>query len=150
DPAREADIVDELAQHVAQHHADLVASGLDDEAALARALAPLDDPMRLAREIARVDRPRPQAPTPPGPATRWALAADVRYALRLLARAPGFAAAAILTLSIGIGANAAIFSVLDAVLLKPLPYAGANRLVLIGPRDTDGSAGNVGYATFVD
>jgi putative ABC transport system permease protein len=53
---------------------------------------------------------------------------DVRYALRQLARAPGFAAVAVLTLAIGIGANTAIFGAIDAVLLKPLPFADAERV----------------------
>src|SRR5438093_13344383 len=65
DPARAGDIVDELAQHVAQHHADLVASGMTDEAALAAALKPLRDNARVAAEIAGADRPRPAAAAPP-------------------------------------------------------------------------------------
>ena len=56
---------------------------------------------------------------------------DLRYALRQLRRSPGFAAAAILTLALGIGANTAIFSVLDSILLQPLPFPRANRLVQI-------------------
>ena len=56
---------------------------------------------------------------------------DLRYALRGLFRAPGFAAAAILTLALGIGAATSIFSVADATLFRPLPYPGSSRLVMV-------------------
>ncbi len=64
------------------------------------------------------------------------LAADIRYALRGLRRNPGFAAAAVLVLGIGIGASTAAFAVVDAVLISELPYAHAGRLVRIYPRST--------------
>jgi predicted permease len=62
------------------------------------------------------------------------LAQNVRFALRVFRRAPAFAAAAVLTLAVGIGANTSIFSVANALLLRPLPYRQADRLVLIDAR----------------
>ncbi|HRB11531.1 MAG TPA: hypothetical protein PKU70_00855, partial [Vicinamibacteria bacterium] len=60
-----------------------------------------------------------------------ALSKDIRYGIRTLVRSPGFALATIFTLGLGIGANTAIFSLIRGVLLKPLPYANADRLVLV-------------------
>src|SRR5258708_6166716 len=90
DPAREADIVHELAQHVAEHYADLVASGMDEAAAVAAALAPFTGSpanggrgRNVAADIAKADRPRRSAaPVPPaGRGTLLAdLTRDIRYA----------------------------------------------------------------------
>ena len=68
---------------------------------------------------------------------------DVRHALRMLGRAPAFSAMAILTLALGVGANTAVFSAIDAVLLRPLPFPDGDRLVRLRQRDQKGSETNI-------
>jgi len=75
---------------------------------------------------------------------------DLRYGARVLARNPAFTAVAVLTLALGIGANTAIFSVVDQLLLRPLPYPGAERLVMLWEVTPDGTHQNtVSFANFL-
>jgi putative ABC transport system permease protein len=79
------------------------------------------------------------------------LVQDFRHAIRSLVRKPGFAAVAIVTLSLGIGATTAIFSVVHAVLLRPLDYAEADRLIkIVGRHRTARTIGNISPGSFVD
>jgi putative ABC transport system permease protein len=78
------------------------------------------------------------------------LAQDVRYGVRSLLKAPGFAAVAILTLALGIGANSAIFSFVDGVLLKPLPYPDPERILLLWEKPPGGGNNVVSAMNFLD
>jgi putative ABC transport system permease protein len=75
---------------------------------------------------------------------------DLRFALRGFFRNPTFTAVAVLTLALGLGANTAIFSVVDAVLLKPLPYPDPDRLVLVSEKNSRGNRSGVAALTFLD
>jgi putative ABC transport system permease protein len=89
----------------------------------------------------------------PLPRFSWRLSdlwQDVRFGGRTLRRSPGFTAVAIATLAIGVGGTTAVFSLLHAVLLRPLPFADPDRLVGIGHPDAAGRPSNLGYLTFRD
>jgi predicted permease len=75
---------------------------------------------------------------------------DLRYAIRQLRNTPGMALLAILTLALGVGANTAIFTVIDSVLLRPLPYTHSDRLVFIGPGGEKPSFGSTSWLNYVD
>ena len=119
--ALDRDLDDELRAYVDLLAEKNMARGMDAELARAEARRDAGSPIRVKEEVRSVRV---------GHTIETALR-DARYALRGLARAPGFAAAAIVTLALGIGANAAIFSVVRATLLSPLPYRDSSRLIFV-------------------
>jgi putative ABC transport system permease protein len=131
-PEREADIIDEISQHLAERYREAISGGAPPEEATRVALAEFRAGNALAQRIAALK----QAHTPPavtvGTPTGSLLADswhDLRYAVRAFAKQRAFAATAILILALGIGATTAIFSVVYSVLIKPLSYPNADELV---------------------
>ncbi len=112
-------------------------------------------PAKEARRRARVrfggvDRMKERTRDERGSRRLEDLSRDLRYAVRTLRRAPGFFAVAVITLSIGIGATTAMFTLVDTVMLRPLPYPESDRLVSVWERADDGRDLPASYANFSD
>ena len=130
DPAREASVVEEIAQHLDDRVAELTAGGVSPEAARQSVLDELAGGPALAAALAEsLPRPTPSRlpPADEGDGAGWlsGLARDFRYGSGACASSPFFSLVAVLSLALGIGANTAIFQLLDAVRLRSLPVARA-------------------------
>jgi len=123
------DVAQEIKAHVEARAAELTAQGMEPEAARARAVAEFGDLYDARVELESIDRRRVRHRDR---ADWWSdLRQDLRYGLRALRRAPLFGLLAIVTLAVGIGANAATFSVMKSVLIDPLPYDDVGALVRV-------------------
>ncbi|HJZ87360.1 MAG TPA: ABC transporter permease [Polyangia bacterium] len=143
-PTREADVVEELVQHLEDRHSELVAGGMSVEQADAAVLAELGDSDGLGREIGRLHAAAAGERVIPGSSSGrplYDLWGDLRYAVRALAKNRAFTVVTLLSLALGIGATTAIFQLLDALSLRALPVEKADQLALVKIRDRNWGSG---------
>ena len=158
-PAREARIVRELASQLEDCEREARAKGMSDADAEAHARAQITDWDRFGRDVVQADRKHTH-PYAERLAVRLEsrggsfmlshLIRDGRFAVRQLLRTPGFTIVAVLTVAIGIGATSAMFSVVNGVLLKPLPFKDPEALVRVHERVPQYGRFSVAPATFLD
>jgi putative ABC transport system permease protein len=161
-PEREAEAVEELAQQLDDLCRDAIATGADDEAVRALVDQHIPDWARLSDELMHADARRAVAVTQrledhllASPSSRWrrnvsGLLGDLLYSARALRKQPAFAVTSVMTLALGIGAVAALFSIVNALLLQPLPFHDSDRLVRLTSLRSNGEAGGISYPDFED
>ncbi|NNF13015.1 MAG: ABC transporter permease [Gemmatimonadetes bacterium] len=131
--AIEEDVEEELRFHIEERVRELVASGTDEAEAREEVLEKFGDVRTLEEMCRRLNSQRVDDEERRG--TMEALVRDFRLALRTMARSSGFTATVVVTLALAIGATTAIFGVLEAVALRALPFAGADRLAIVWQND---------------
>jgi putative ABC transport system permease protein len=136
------DLAEEIQLHLAERIEDLTSSGMSPDEAARIARGEFGNPIAILERGRDVWRH----------ATIDNVRADLRYALRQFRRAPAFTLAVVLTLALSIGANTAVFTIVNGVLLRPLPFDEPDRLVSVQSLDTRGTPHptNLSYPTFFD
>lgn len=140
----ESALAEELAQHLEDLHRELVAGGVAEEEARRRAMSELDDVSPLGRDLDRSRRMPKHEPVVAGEATSRTylddLLRDLRHAGRAMRTHPAFALIVVMTLGLGIGANTTVFTLVNALILQPMPVRAASELVIVASTGSAGAA----------
>ena len=149
---REIEIVEELAVQLESIYERARGRGVADDEAARLAKSEVPDWAAFARTVGRIERrhmPSPVAGAGPG-GMMTGFIQDIRYALRALRRAPGFAAVSILTLALGIAATTIVYSIADGILLRPLPITDPDRVLLTREISPTGTEMGLSWPNFLD
>jgi putative ABC transport system permease protein len=147
-PSVDDDVGKEIAFHLAERAKEFEGRGASPERALAMARESFGDSAAVAAECKTIERRRRSSAQRSDKLA--AFTQDLRVGLRMLRKSPGFSIAAVLTLALGIGATAAVFSIVNRIILQPLPYQDAHRLFTVVERHANGGWGNIPWATLLD
>ena len=152
-PTREAEIIEELAQHLEDRYVELCVGGATEEDAYRAILTELSESEMLQRELRRVERQVTAEPIAWGAERKNVMEnlwQDLRYSIHTMLKQPGFTAVAVLALALGIGGNTAIFSLVNSILLRQLPFRQPEQLVLVSSRRPDSDKRPFNLPDFID
>ena len=149
---REVEIVEELAVQLESIYERARTGGATDDEAMRLAAAEVPDWAAFARTVGGIEKPYVQPPTAGAVSGGFmtGFLQDIRYALRALKRAPGFAAVSIITLALGIAATTIVYSIADGILLRPLPIADPDRVMLAREMSPTYSDMGLSWPNFLD
>ena len=152
-PVREAEIVEELSQHLDDRYAELREAGATDADARRLALEELDEAGGLTgrlQALSQAHAPMPLVHGQSSPGWLRGFWRDVRYAARMMKRQPWFAATIVVTLGLGIAVNSTVFTIVNAVALRPMPFQDADRIVQLNVRNLGNAQNPVSELSYPD